>query len=95
MNRYFSQIDLLERVPSCFLILLAVHTTLQLLGFCLIFENKKETPKTNDKVMPLKDLDLTIQNMSVEPSIDPKNVENFEKERENLKFEELNSLGIK
>ena len=68
------------------MILLAVHTTLQLIGFCLVFEKNKEITKPSDKIVPLKDLDLSIQKISTEL-----NNENFQ----SLKFEEVNSLGIK
>ncbi len=42
-NRYFSKqnnLDLLERVPKCFLLSAGVYLTFQLIGCCLIFEKK-------------------------------------------------------
>jgi hypothetical protein len=43
-KRYFSQIDLLENVPKCMLLLASIYFSIQLLGFLLLFENREEFP---------------------------------------------------
>jgi hypothetical protein len=41
-KRYFSQIDLLDNVPKCMLLLASIYFFIQLLGFLLLFENREE-----------------------------------------------------
>jgi len=37
-SRYFAQVDLLERIPKCFLILAAIYFGCQFIGYCLLFD---------------------------------------------------------
>jgi hypothetical protein len=48
-HRYFSQKDLLVRVPKCFLILASVYFVTQVMGFFMMFE-KDENPENEQLI---------------------------------------------
>jgi hypothetical protein len=52
-ERYFSQLDLLENVPRCFIVLGVLYVTLQVIGFLMIFENNSPSynpARTDDRL---------------------------------------------
>ena len=45
MKRYFSQTDLLERIPDCFILLGSISIIIQLIGYVMLFERVHESSK--------------------------------------------------
>ena len=47
-KRYFSQMDLLENVPYCMILLASIYLCIQILGFVLLFENDENLVNSNE-----------------------------------------------
>ena len=69
-KRYFSQTDLLERVPKCFIIIGVIFASCHIIGFALLFEKKSDSETQS-----------LVQNMNINEDREV-NIENSEKKEE-------------
>ena len=93
-SRYFSKlhIDLLERVPKCFLLMCGLYLTLQLIGVSLIAQYQ-ENPEEVSLSISTAENENEFSNELSERSGDESLINSVVKK--GTDFDEINSLGVR